>query len=129
VVHTGDHGRLDGDGWLYIADRSSELILRGGSNVYPAEIERILHMHDGVADCAVVGKPDLRMGMLTVACIQPARPDCDTEALTAELRALCAEKLSRYKIPDDWRFFAEFPRNAMGKVVKPKLRDMVVEPA
>lgn len=129
VVHTGDHGSLDADGWLTIADRSSELILRGGSNVYPAEIERILHTHDGVADCAIVGKPDLRMGMLTVACIQPARADADTDKLREELLALCAQKLVRYKIPDEWRFMENFPRNAMGKAIKPRLREIVLETA
>lgn len=126
VVHSGDHGSLDKNGWLSIADRSSELILRGGSNVYPAEIERVLHAHDDVADCAVVGKPDLRMGMLTVACIQPANEAVDTEKLQAELQAMCAEKLVRYKMPDEWRFMESLPRNAMGKVVKPKLRELVV---
>lgn len=126
VVHTGDHGSVDEEGWLTIADRSSELILRGGSNVYPAEIERILHMHDDVADCAIIGKPDLRMGMLTVACIQLARDDIDEARLQAELTALCAQNLVRYKVPDEWRFMASLPRNAMGKVVKPKLRDLVV---
>lgn len=126
VVHSGDHGSLDEDGWLTIADRSSELILRGGSNVYPAEIERILHTHDDVADCAVVGRPDLRMGMLTVACIQPAHEDIDTDKLQADLSALCTEKLVRYKVPDEWRFMANFPRNAMGKVIKPKLRELVL---
>lgn len=125
VVHTGDHGSLDDIGWLSIADRSSELILRGGSNVYPAEIERVLHMHDDVADCAVVGKPDLRMGMLTVAFIQPADQSVDCEQLIAELRLMCEARLVRYKMPDEWRVLESFPRNAMGKVVKPKLRDMV----
>jgi acyl-CoA synthetase (AMP-forming)/AMP-acid ligase II len=126
VVHSGDHGSLDENGWLSIADRSSELILRGGSNVYPAEIERILHSHDGVADCAIVGKPDMRMGMLTVACIQRANLDHDVTKLQEELRALCAEKLVRYKMPDEWRFMDELPRNAMGKVIKPRLREIVV---
>ncbi len=125
VVHSGDHGKLDEQGWLSIADRSSELILRGGSNVYPAEVERVLHTHDGVADCALVGKPDLRMGMLTVAFIQPADPQADPAALEAQLRALCLDKLTRYKVPDEWRFLGQFPRNAMGKVVKPKLREML----
>lgn len=125
VVHSGDHGRLAADGWLTIADRSSELILRGGSNVYPAEIERILHRHELVADCAVVGRPDLRMGMLTVACVLPAREGLDIATLTEELRALCGEHLTRYKIPDEWRFLEAFPRNAMGKVVKPKLRELI----
>src|SRR3546814_9712301 len=68
---------------------------------------------------------DLRMGMLTVACIQPARSDIDRAVLEAELVALCREKLTRYKIPDEWRFLDSFPRNAMGKIVKPKLRELV----
>jgi len=127
VVHSGDHGRLDGDGWLSIADRSSELILRGGSNVYPAEIERVLHTHADVADCAVVGKSDLRMGMLTVAFIQAARANIDPEWLEAELRTLCSANLSRYKVPDEWRFIEAMPRNAMGKVIKPRLRELVAE--
>lgn len=125
VVHSGDHGSLDKDGWLYIADRSSELILRGGSNVYPAEIERVLHTHDDVADCAVVGRPDLRMGMLTVAFVQPARDDVDRDALQVALIALCRDRLTRYKVPDEWRFLEAFPRNAMGKVVKPRLRELL----
>ena len=126
VVHTGDHGILDEHGWLTIADRSSELILRGGSNVYPAEIERVLHMHDQVADCVVIGRPDPRMGMLTLACIIPAETDADTVRLEDELRALCMDRLARYKVPDEWRFMTGFPRNAMGKVVKPELRDLIV---
>lgn len=126
LVHTGDHGSVDANGWLTIADRSSELILRGGSNVYPAEVERVLHTHADVADCAIVGKPDLRMGMLTVACIQPARQDADQEQLQAELKSLCADRLVRYKVPDEWFFMESLPRNAMGKVVKPKLREIVV---
>ncbi len=84
-------------------------------------------MHDDVADCAVVGKPDLRMGMLTVACIQPASNNVDTAALQQQLQALCADRLVRYKVPDEWRFMDSFPRNAMGKVVKPKLRARIVD--
>ena len=67
------------------------------------------------------------MGMLTVACIQPARAGVDTEALLEELRTLCAERLVRYKMPDEWRFLDSFPRNAMGKIVKPKLREIVLD--
>lgn len=125
VVHSGDHGHVDADGWLTIADRSSELILRGGSNVYPAEIERLLHTHPLVADCAVVGRPDDRMGMLTIACVLPTSQDIDTDALQAELTALCRDTLTRYKIPDFWTFVDSFPRNAMGKIIKPKLREIV----
>ncbi|MEP7349557.1 MAG: class I adenylate-forming enzyme family protein [Sphingorhabdus sp.] len=125
LVHTGDVGSLDEDGWLTIADRSSELILRGGSNVYPAEIERVLHMLDSVADCAIIGQPDERLGMKTVAFVQRSHPAAEEEALQAELRAQCLEHLSRYKVPDEWIIVDEFPRNAMGKIIKPRLREML----
>ena len=126
VVHSGDVGSLDANGWLTIADRSSELILRGGSNVYPAEIERVLHQAASVADCAVVGQPDERLGMRTVAVIQPADTAAETGALETELRQLCLDHLSRYKVPDEWCFVDVFPRNAMGKIVKPQVREMLL---
>jgi acyl-CoA synthetase (AMP-forming)/AMP-acid ligase II len=126
VLHTSDLGRFDDAGWLYLADRSSELILRGGSNVYPAEIERVLHGHDHVADCAVVGKPDPRLGMRTVAFIQPAAGAPGQDTLIGELVALCHASLARYKTPDDWVFVQEFPRNAMGKITKPVLRERLL---
>ena len=125
VMHTGDMGRLDDDGWLYIADRSSELILRGGSYIYPAEVERVLHEHTGVAACALVGKPDARLGMRTVAFVQPKQADADAGKIREELVALCRAELARYKTPDEWIFVAEFPRNAMGKILKPVLRQQL----
>jgi len=128
VLHTSDMGSLDAEGWIYLADRSSELILRGGSNIYPAEVERVLHDHPEVAACALIGKPDLRLGMRTVAFVQPARPGAE-DRLRAELGALCEQSLARYKMPDEWIFVAEFPRNAMGKIVKPVLRARLAEQA
>ena len=127
LLHTGDMGRLDENGWLYLADRSSELILRGGSNIYPAEVERVLYDHADVAACALVGKPDLRMGMRTVAFIQPARADFQQARMIEELTALCQTSLAKYKTPDEWIFVEEFPRNAMGKILKPALRTRLEE--
>lgn len=129
VVHSGDVGSLDADGWLTIADRSSELILRGGSNVYPTEIEKILLGAAAVADCAIIGQPDDRLGMRTVAIIQPADPAQTRSAIEEELRALCLANLSRYKVPDEWMFVESFPRNAMGKIVKPRLRELLAQAA
>lgn len=125
VLHTGDMGRLDDDGWLYLADRSSELILRAGSNIYPGEIERVFYEHSAVADCALVGKTDARLGMRTVAFVQPADGDADIKTLRQELIEMCLVSLARYKVPDEWHFVSELPRNAMGKIVKPRLREMV----
>ena len=123
VMHTGDVGFLDAAGWLTICDRSSDLILRGGSNVYPAEIERVISQRPGVADCGVVGQPDERLGQMTVAFVQRTSPDLDALALQEDLQSACAQALSRYKIPDKWVVVDELPRNAMGKVVKTRLRD------
>lgn len=125
VLHTGDMGRLDAEGWLYLADRSSELILRGGSNVYPGEIEIALYNHPNIAACAVIGRPDLRLGMRTVAFVQPVGPHINCDELREALVTVCKESLARYKMPDEWVFVEEFPRNAMGKIVKPALNDLL----
>jgi long-chain acyl-CoA synthetase len=126
VLHTSDMGRLDAEGWLYLADRSSELILRGGSNIYPAEVERVLHDHAEVAACALIGRPDARLGMRTVAFVQTVHA-VDEARMRAELTVLCQESLARYKLPDDWIFVEAFPRNAMGKILKPVLRAQLAE--
>lgn len=125
LVHSGDMGSVDGDGWLFVADRASELILRAGSNIYPAEVERVLQDHMGVAACAVVGKPDERLGKRTVAFIQPRDATQDKDRMVEELQALCRQSLARYKMPDEWRFVDGFERNAMAKIVRPRLVAML----
>jgi len=120
-LHTGDMGRVDAEGNLFVEGRRNDVILRGGSNVYPAEIERVLHMDDRVAACAVVGRPDARLGEQVVAFVQAA-PGADPAPLQAELEALCRENLARYKAPEDWIFVSDMPRNAMSKIVKATLK-------
>jgi acyl-CoA synthetase (AMP-forming)/AMP-acid ligase II len=119
VLHTGDLGRLDAEGNLYIEDRRSELILRGGANVYPAEVERALHADGRVAACAVLSVPDTRLGERVVAAVQLAR---GAKASAEELQAHCREQLARYKVPERIVFVDAFPRNAMNKIVKRELR-------
>jgi acyl-CoA synthetase (AMP-forming)/AMP-acid ligase II len=115
LLHTGDLGYLTADGDLVVTDRKGDLILRGGANVYPAEVERVLHEEPGVAACAVVGVPDERLGERVAAAIVVG-PGAQ---LTADqLRTHCAASLARYKVPDMFLFVADLPRNAMGKVVK-----------
>ena len=122
VLHTGDLGSIDDAGNVFIRGRKKELIIRGGSNVYPAEIERVLTSDDRLLACAVTGSPDRRLGERVVAFVQ-ARPGA---AVTAEeLRQLCERNLARYKIPSEFRFVDGFPRNAMGKVVKAELVKML----
>ena len=118
VYHSGDLGYIAADGNVFIVGRRNELILRGGANVYPAEVERALAEHPAVAACAVFGRADERLGERVVAAVQLApgaavQPD--------ELRAYAAERLAKYKVPEDYRFVDVLPRNAMGKIVKREL--------
>ncbi|MBW2396429.1 MAG: AMP-binding protein [Deltaproteobacteria bacterium] len=118
VFHTGDLGFFADDGNLYIRGRRNELILRGGANVYPAEVERILQQHPAVSAAAVLGVPDERLGERVVAVVQlePGHEECE-EALRSHVQG----QLARYKVPDVIRFADEMPRNAMNKIVKKKL--------
>lgn len=127
VVHTGDVGSVDADGWLFVSDRASELILRAGSNIYPAEVERVLQEHPGIVACAMVGVPDERLGMRTVAFIHPKDPAPDQATLQGELAELVRASLARYKMPDEWRFVTGFERNAMGKIIRPRLLALLQE--
>ena len=117
--HTGDLGTYADDGNLFIRGRRNELILRGGANVYPAEVERVLQEHECVEFAAVLGVPDERLGERVVAVIEPAAgrraPPED------ELRAHCRKRLARYKVPDRIAASDGLPRNAMGKIIKRRL--------
>jgi long-chain acyl-CoA synthetase len=115
VLHTGDLGYLTADGDLVVTDRKGDLIIRGGANVYPAEVERVLHEDARVAACAVVGIPDDRLGQRVVAAVVVA----EGATVTADqLRAHCSTSLARYKVPEMFLLVDDLPRNAMGKVVK-----------
>jgi long-chain acyl-CoA synthetase len=113
--HTGDLGRFDEDGWLYVVDRLKDLILRGGYNVYPAEVEQVLLRHPTVAMTAVVGQPDERLGQEVVAYVVPRtghRVDID------ELSAWAREQLAEYKYPRHIIVRDELPMTATGKILK-----------
>jgi long-chain acyl-CoA synthetase len=112
-LRTGDIGTLDSEGNLFIRGRRTSLILRGGSNVYPAEIERVILQLSQVDGVAVVGYPDERLGQRVGAAVElRGAGSLSVEELTAH----CRRSLARYKVPDAWRF-AKLPRNAMGKVI------------
>jgi acyl-CoA synthetase (AMP-forming)/AMP-acid ligase II len=123
VLHTGDAGRLDADGFLWVLDRRSDLILRGGANVYPAEVERIVESLPGIGEVAVVPREHARLGEEVVAVVRPATGASADALDRQQLLDACAAELARYKVPVDWYVIDEFPRNAMGKVRKPLLRD------
>jgi len=121
-LHTGDLGFLDDEGYLHVRDRTSLLIIRGGANVYPAEVERVLLAHPGIVGAAVLGVADERLGERVVAVVEPAPGgEVDHDAL----RAHCRAHLARYKVPERFVVVDGLPRNAMGKVVRTRLPDLL----
>jgi len=118
-LHTGDVGRLDADGYLFIVERKKDLIIRGGFNIYPREVEEVLYAHPAVAEAAVVGVRDPLMGedVLAFVALKPGA------GATAEaLMAFCAQHLARYKCPKRVRFLDALPKNAVGKILRKELR-------
>ncbi len=116
---TGDTGWRDASGRVTIAGRSKDLIISGGFNIYPAELEMVLAEVDGVTDVAIIGVPHRDFGEAVVAVVTTDRPDMDA----ALIAAVAQEKLARFKQPKAIRIVTEFPRNAMGKVLKAELRN------
>jgi len=116
-LYTGDMGRFDEDGYLYIVERKKDLIIRGGFNVYPHDVEEALNSHPAVIESAVIGIPSQRMGEEVKAFVV-ARGEVDAETL----KAYCREKLANYKTPSEIEFVNALPRNAVGKIDKKELR-------
>jgi acyl-CoA synthetase (AMP-forming)/AMP-acid ligase II len=124
-LHTGDVGWMDEDGYLYITGRTKDLIIRGGENIAPGEIEAVLQQHDAVEDCAVIGVPDVEWGeeVKAVMVMKPGR-----NATPEELSAFVKDRLASYKVPKFYAFLGELPRNYVGKVLKTDLRKLHGEP-
>src|SRR2546421_2771392 len=116
-LHTGDMGRFDEDGYLYIVERKKDLIIRGGFNIYPRDIEEVLNRHPAVIESAVIGIPSERMGE-EVKAFAVTRGPVDAETLMA----YCRESLANYKTPSEIEFIDALPRNAIGKIDKKELR-------
>src|SRR5438067_522853 len=116
----GDIGRVDNEGYLYITDRVSDMVLRDGVNVYPREIEEVLHAHPSVVDCAVFGVPDERHGEILAAVVETRAPVTD-----AELAQHVRDRLADFKVPARFTFVDELPRDPNGKVMKRSLRSDV----
>ncbi|MEO8887806.1 MAG: long-chain fatty acid--CoA ligase [Jatrophihabitantaceae bacterium] len=117
--HTGDLGYVDEDGFYFIVDRSKDLVIRGGYNVYPREVEEVLFEHPDIAEAAVIGKPDARLGEEVVAVVVRR----DGVSLSAEdVIAYCRERLAAYKYPREIRFIDTLPKGPTGKVLKAELR-------
>lgn len=123
--HTGDMGTLRGDGYLTITGRRKEMIIRGGENIYPREVEDFLMSHPDIADIAVFGIPDDRWGEQIVAAVRPRNPEAlpDPDALRDYAKA----RMSRYKVPVHWWFVDSYPQTAAGKIQKFELRRLFLE--
>jgi long-chain acyl-CoA synthetase len=120
-LRTGDLGRFDGDGFLTLVDRAKDVVITGGYNVYPSEVEHLLASVSTVAEAAVVGVPDEEWGESVVAFVVPHE---GAEVDTAALDARCLDTIARYKRPRRYVVVEELPRNAAGKVLKSELRRM-----
>lgn len=117
-LYTGDMARMDNEGFIYLVDRKKDTIITGGENIYPAEVEEILHRHPKIYDVAVIGIPDERLGEIALAIIAPKPGESLTEA---EVFEFCEQNLAKYNRPRRI-IFDKVPRNPTGKIEKPKLR-------
>jgi fatty-acyl-CoA synthase len=119
-LHTGDLGTMDERGYFRVTGRIKDMIIRGGENIYPREIEEFLLGHPKVSDVQVVGIPDKKYGEQVLAAIQLK---AGATATAEEFTAYCRERIARHKIPKYWEFVKEYPLTASGKVQKFKIRD------
>ena len=117
-LHTGDLGYADEDGYYFVTGRLKELIIKGGENIAPREIDDVMYMHPAVLDAAAVGIPDAHYGQ-EILCAVVLKPGCT--ATEAELRAFCEKELGRYKMPKVFKFMADLPKGPSGKVQRLKL--------
>src|SRR5262245_49436706 len=124
--YSGDIGVRDADGHFFIHDRKKNLIISGGENIYPAEVERVLYQHPHIAEAAVIGRADEKWQEVPVAYIVP-RPGAKPDA--AEIERFCLAQLARYKVPREYVFVDSLPRNAMGKVQHFRLKELIADGA
>jgi fatty-acyl-CoA synthase len=125
-MHTGDLATMDDEGYVAIVGRTKDMVIRGGENIYPREIEEFLYSHPAVSDVAVVGVPDEKYGEEVMAWVVPREGEEVTEE---ELRDHCRGRIAHYKVPRYVRFVDELPMTVTGKVQKFKLREQASEPA
>jgi fatty-acyl-CoA synthase len=123
-MHTGDLAVMDDVGYLNIVGRSKDMVIRGGENIYPREVEEFLHTHPDIEDVQVVGVPDVKYGEELLAAVRLRPGAVVTED---EIRGFCKGKLAHYKVPRYVRFVDEYPMTVSGKVQKYKIREEAVE--
>lgn len=122
-LYTGDLARVDGEGYFYIVDRKKDMVIVGGFNVYPREVEEVLYEHPEVVEAAVIGAPDPEQGEV-VKCFVVRKNESLTEA---ELMEYCREHLAKYKLPKTIEFLEELPKNTTGKILRKALKEQVLQ--
>ena len=123
-LHTGDVGVMDDAGYLTLTDRSKDMIISGGTNIYPREVEEVMLLHPGVLEVSVVGQPDPEWGENVVAFVVP-RPGHGLEQ--SDLDRFCLDNMARFKRPKDYRIIDALPKNNYGKVLKTELRERLAK--
>jgi fatty-acyl-CoA synthase len=123
-LHTGDLGIMREDGYIHLTGRTKDMIIRGGENVYPREVEDFLYSHPKIAEVQVVGIPDERLGEIVVAWIRLRPGETSTEK---EVRDFCDGRIAYFKVPEHVRFVDEFPMTVTGKIQKFKIRDREIK--
>jgi fatty-acyl-CoA synthase len=123
-LHTGDLGVFDPRGCFQITGRAKEMIIRGGENIYPREVEEFLFTHPKIAEVAVLGLPDARLGEIVLAWIRLADGETATDV---EIRDFCKDRIAHFKIPQIIRFVDSFPATASGKVQKFRIREIEMQ--
>jgi fatty-acyl-CoA synthase len=121
-LHTGDLATMRPDGYFRVTGRAKDLIIRGGENIYPREVEEFLYTHPKVADVQIVGLPDEKLGETVAAWIRVKEP-----ATEDEIRGFCKGKIAHYKIPQYIRFVDAFPMTVTGKIQKYKMREVEIQ--
>ncbi|MDQ7783025.1 MAG: AMP-binding protein [Desulfomonilaceae bacterium] len=119
-LHTGDVGRIDRDGYLFIVDRIKDVIITGGYNVFPSEVEEVLYQHPDISECAVVGLEDRDYGEAVTAFVVAKQ---GRQVAAAELISFCKERLASYKVPKTFKVVADLPKSSTGKILRRKIRD------
>ena len=127
-LHTGDLGVMREDGCIHLTGRSRDVIIRGGENIYPREVEEFLYTHPKVDEAQVVGIPNARLGEIVAAWVR-LKPGLTAgmDATEEEIRAFCQGQIAYYKIPEHIRFVNEFPATLSGKIQKYKIREFEIE--
>jgi fatty-acyl-CoA synthase len=123
-MHTGDLATMDEQGYVNIVGRIKDMIIRGGENIYPREVEEFLYGHPAIADVQVIGVPSEKYGEEVMAWVKTRD---DTKVSGDDLAAWCKGKIATYKIPRHWKFVDSFPMTISGKVMKFKMREAAVE--